>query len=69
MASEGESVNILKEDLRRVVREVVREELRREMRRLFMELIPYVSDEEMKEIEEEFGSPEEWKDEEMKEIG
>ena len=47
--SKGESVGILKEDLKRVVREG----LRREMRRLFMELIPYVSDEEMKDFRED----------------
>ena len=34
MASEGESVNILEEELRRVVREVIREKFRRKIRRL-----------------------------------
>ncbi len=59
---DDKGVSLTEEGLR------VREELRREMRRLFMELIHYVSDEEMKEIEEEFGSPEEWEDEEMKDF-
>ncbi len=34
VASEGESVNILEEELRRVVREVIREKFRRKIRRL-----------------------------------
>ncbi len=52
----------MSEELRAVIREevrrVLREELRRELRKIFLELLPYVSDEEQEEIEREF-SPDE----------
>jgi len=52
-------MSISAEDLRAIVRE----EVAKALRRSFLELLPYVSDEEQKEIEEEFESPERWEDE------
>ena len=52
-------MSISAEDLRAIVRE----EVAKALRRSFLELLPYVSGEEQKEIEEAFESPERWEDE------
>lgn len=46
------------EEVKKEVRAVVREELAR----FLLELKPYVTDEEMREIEEQIGSPEDYDD-------
>ena len=45
------------------IREEVRAVVREELARFMMEIKPYVSDEEQKEIEAEAGSPEDYGDE------
>ncbi len=45
------------------LRAIVREEVKRALLRAFLELIPYVSEEEQKEIEAQVEPPEDWDDE------
>ena len=46
---------IVREEMRGMVRELVEEEFRLRMMELRLSLVPYVSDEEQKEIEDMFG--------------
>ena len=52
------------ETIRKEVRAVVREELAR----FLLELKPYVSDDEMKEIEKHIGTPEKYRKDEFEEV-
>ena len=51
------TVNIEIEELRRLIRESVREAFDSKMKELMLNLLPYVSDDEQKEIEKMFGEP------------
>jgi hypothetical protein len=51
----GTSVEI--EELKALIKETMREVLQEERLRLCQILIPYISDEEQRELETEFGSP------------
>jgi len=59
---------ISEEKLFNIVKRAVNEVITVEMAKLRLQLIPYVDDTEMKEIEEIFGSPEKYKDEEFEEL-
>lgn len=48
-----------------VIRRVVREEVRRALLEVLVELIPYVDDEEQREIESVAGSPEDYSKEDF----
>ncbi len=62
------SVTIDEEKLYEVVKKAVSDVVKEEIAKLRLQLIPYVSDEEMKEIEELFGSPEGYNDQEFEEL-
>ncbi|WP_457549800.1 hypothetical protein [Archaeoglobus sp.] len=51
-----EVIQVTKEELE----EIIEKKLREALLKVFMEIIPYVSDEEEKEIEEIAGSPEDY---------
>ena len=52
-------------ELKALIKESVREVLREERLMLCGSLIPYITDEEQAEIEEEFGSPSDYENDEM----
>lgn len=51
------TVSIDIEELRKLIQESVREVFDSKMKELLLNLLPYVSDEEQKEIEKMFGEP------------
>jgi hypothetical protein len=51
------------QELKALIKESVREVIREERLNLCQALIPYVSDEEQRELEEQFGLPDEGEDE------
>ncbi len=64
----GMETTVSEEKLFNIVKRAVNEVIMVEMVKLRLQLIPYVDDAEMKEIEEIFGSPEKYKDEEFEEL-
>jgi hypothetical protein len=53
------------QELKAIIKESIREVLREERMLLCQVLIPYVSDEEQEELDEMFGSPSNYQDEEL----
>lgn len=53
------------QELKALIKESIREVLREERLLLCKSLVPYISNEEQAEIENEFGSPSDYKDEEL----
>jgi hypothetical protein len=53
------------QELKALIKESVREVLREERLLLCQALIPYISDEEQEELNEMFGSPSDYEDEEL----
>ncbi|MBE9233489.1 hypothetical protein IQ231_17900 [Cuspidothrix issatschenkoi LEGE 03284] len=53
------------QELKAIIKESIREVLREERMLLCQILIPYVSDEEQEELDEMFGSPPDYEDEEL----
>ncbi|MCE2719676.1 MAG: hypothetical protein ACK5RY_05865 [Dolichospermum sp.] len=53
------------QELKAIIKESIREVLREERMLLCQILIPYVSDEEQEELDEMFGSPSDYEDEEL----
>ncbi|MFM5985755.1 MAG: hypothetical protein ACKO9I_10580 [Sphaerospermopsis kisseleviana] len=53
------------EEFKAIIKESIREVLREERMLLCQILIPYVSDEEQEELDEMFGSPSDYEDEEL----
>jgi hypothetical protein len=53
------------QELKAIIKESIREVLREERMLLCQVLIPYVSDEEQEELDEMFGSPSDYQDEEL----
>jgi hypothetical protein len=53
------------QELKAIIKESIREVLREERMLLCQVLIPYVSDEEQEELDEIFGSPSDYQDEEL----
>ena len=53
------------QELKAIIKESIREVLREERMLLCQVLIPYVSDEEQEELDEMFGSPSDYEDEEL----
>jgi len=56
----NQSIQIISEDrLKTIIREIVKEVIEEEFIKLRLALIPYISDEEQREIEELYGKPDE----------
>ncbi len=56
------------EELREIIRETIREVLREERLRLYELLVPYVTAKELKEIEEKFGTPADFDEEDFEDL-
>ena len=62
------SITVDEGKLYEIVKKAVSDVVKEEVAKLRLQLIPYVTDEEMKEMEELFGSPEKYKDQDFEEL-